>query len=961
VNTRLRFATLLLAACLVVVGRPAAAQGVQTGSIEGTARDAAGLVLPDVTVHITSPALQGPRRTTSDANGVYVLRGLPPGTYLATFERAGFGPATHEAVAVDLGRITVLDVTLQVAGVAQGIVVTVETPPALATAAGGINLERRETDLLAGVRALPQFTDLAPGATGERTTPDAGQAHIAGGFAYDNLFLVDGVDVNDNLFGTPNPLVIEDMLAVVQVLTSGITAEYGRFSGGVVNAVTRSGGNVFSGSLRLQLTNDGWTARTPFEIAEGRTRPSNVNTVYEATAGGPIVEDRLWFLLAGRMAEVTSSEPLPQTGLPFSRITTNRRGEIKLTGTVAAGHTLQGSVLTNPTSQQAPAFPFSIDPATAVDRRLPNTRAVVTWRGLLGTRTFGTAQFSEKRFGFRDSGGISQAIVDSPFLTLTQDMAHYNAPFFDATDPEDRDNRQFTGSLAYFLTTARGGSHDLKGGAERYRSRLRGGNSQSSTGFVFVTDYVEDADGRPAFDAEGRLVPRFVPEETELEQWIATRGAGIDLRTTSLFVQDRWAAHARWTVDAGLRYERVRSEATGALTTIDTDTWMPRLGASYDATGDGRVIVQATYGLYAGRSNEAQFGRNTPVGNPTLLLGIYTGPEGQGRDFAPGFSPAHYEIVFGDFPTANVFVDEGLASPTTREWTAATGWQHAQGHTKVTYVRRRTSRFIEDFITRETGTTTVTEGGITRQFQNLALRNSDEPERRYQGLIVQSRHRLSPIVTLQAHWTLQLRNHGNFEGETTNQPAISSVIGDYPDIRSAERHYPVGPLSAFQRHKVRAWTIVTPDLGARGQAAVSLLYRYDAPTTYSLAASGVPLTAQQESLLAGYASRPLSQTIFFEGRGTGRFSGSHLVDTAVSYQLPVWRTLGPWMRFEVINLFNSQPLIRHNITVRPDPSSPPDALGLATRYVPDARFGQGESNAHYPLPRTIRLGVGFRF
>ncbi len=100
---------------------------------------------------------------------------------------------------------------------------------------------------------------------------------INGAFAFDNVFMLNGVDVNDNLFGSPQNLFIEDAIEETQVLTSGISAEYGRFSGGVVNAITKSGGNTFSGSLRLNLTNPAWTNETPFEEENGIERDSTVN------------------------------------------------------------------------------------------------------------------------------------------------------------------------------------------------------------------------------------------------------------------------------------------------------------------------------------------------------------------------------------------------------------------------------------------------------------------------------------------------------------------------------------------------------------------------------------------------------------------------------------------------------------------------------------------------------------
>jgi hypothetical protein len=959
VRTRLRL--LAIAFCAWgMASSPAFTQGVQTSILQGTVRDSGGLVLPGVTVTVTSPALQGPRSTVTDSNGVYILRGLPPGQYTLAFELGGFARA-QEQTTIELGRTTSIDASLQLATVTEQVTVTAETPSALATTSGGMNFTYEEVDALPTQRTLSDIAELAPGLVGEANTPNNDQIQVAGSFAYDNVFLIDGVDVNDNLFGTANNLFIEDAIEETQVLTSGVSAEFGRFSGGVVNAITKSGSNQFEGSFRVNLTNDAWTAETPFEIDEDIERPDIINDEYEGTFGGPILRDRLWFFTAARWSETTDPNPFPQTGLPVTRTNENRRWELKLTGTAWQNHTFQGSYFTSPTDQSRPSFDFSIDPATIVDRELPNTRFVANWRGVLGSRVFATAQYSQKDFGFRGTGGTDTNILESPFITLTQDLGHYNAPYFDSTDPEDRNNQQIAASVSYFLTTERLGSHDFKTGFENFRSRRTGGNSQSATNYVFDADYLTDAAGNPVFDANNRLVPLFVPGETLIENWLATRGALIDISTRSWYAQDTWTATDRLTFDLGVRFEDVVSEATGDITTVDTSTWMPRLGATLDATGDGRWVLQTTYGHYSGKYSEAQFAENTNVGNPTLLLGVYNGPAGQGRSFAPGFDPANYEIVTGNFPTANVFVDEGLSSPTTREFTASAGTDFNDGYFKATYQWRRMEDFVEDFITLDTGQTTVSQAGVTRNFQNRIFRNSDEPERRYQAMLLQGRYQLMPSWSLNGHWTVQLENEGNFEGEGTNTPGISSVIGDYPEVRDAERHYPVGRFDDFQRHRARFWTIVSPDFGRMGRPDFSVMYRYDSPRAFSLAATGVPLTPEQTAALVAYASRPSSQILYFEGRGTGEFEAAHVFDAAFNYRIPIWRNLGPWFKFEVINVFNSQPLIGFNTAVTPDPASPRDALGLPTGFVEGPRFGEAEEVEDFPLARTFRMAFGFRF
>ena len=949
--------TALITLCLAVA--TAAAQGQQTGTLQGSATDASGLALPGVSVTVPSAALQGTREAVTSASGEFVLRGLPPGSYDVEFALSGF-TSTKEVVTVALGLPTEVNAQLAPAGVTEQVDVVAETSSALVTPAASANNDAAEVDTLATGRTLSAIAELAPGLTAN--TPNADQVTISGAFSYDNVFLVDGVDINDNLFGSPDDLFIEEAIEQTQVLTSGVSAEYGRFSGGVINAITKSGGNTFSGSFRTDLTNPAWRDETPFEEESGTDRPDDLGQVYQATFGGPILRDRLWFFGAGRWEDTTTSAPLPQSGAPFNRTDTDRRYEGKATATVAQGHTVQGSYFRNRLEQNRVSFPFSIDPATRVEPETPSDRIVANYRGVLRSNLFAEAQFSRKRLGFRNTGGTSPDIVDSPFITLTQDLGHYNAPYFDATDPEDRDNRQFTGSVSWFLSGGRSGSHDVKVGVEHFTATNRGGNSQSPTGYVFDADYLTDEAGSPVL-VNGRFQPVFVPGETYYENWLPVRGAALDIRTLSFYAQDRWTPVRRLSLDLGLRYERVRSDATGGIVGLDTDTLVPRLAATHDLTGSGRFILQATYAHYAGKYSEAQFANNTNVGNPSRVFAFYTGPAGQGLDFAPGFDLANYETFLGIFPTANVFFDEGLSAPVTREFTTSLGSQLGRGYVKGTYVWRNTTNFVEDFVTLENGATDVTfEGTDFGAFQNRIYRNSDDVERRYQGLVLQGRFDIARGWAVYANSTVQFTNDGNFEGEGVNQPGVSSVFGDYPEALTEARHYPTGRLSSFQRHKARVWTTHSAELGRFGVVDTGFAYRYDSPLSYSLVAQGLSLTETQAALLAGYASTTSAQTIYFGERGSELFpEGSHLFDLAVTYSLPVLRTLRPYVKLDVRNVFNSTPLISHDTTLVTDDEGPVDQFGLPTTYTRGPRFGQATSNTDYPFPREFRVAFGIRF
>ena len=169
---------------------------------------------------------------------------------------------------------------------------------------------------------------------------------VNGAMAFDNIFMVNGVDVNDNLFAQPQNLFIEDAIEETQVLTAGISAEYGRFTGGVVNAITKSGGNTFTGSARVNFLNPDWTTPTPFEVSKGTqdtAHPDQLQERYEGTFGGPILKDHLWFFSSGRYQNVNTPQSLPQTGVSVPSQNQNKRFELKLTGTVAQGHTLRAA------------------------------------------------------------------------------------------------------------------------------------------------------------------------------------------------------------------------------------------------------------------------------------------------------------------------------------------------------------------------------------------------------------------------------------------------------------------------------------------------------------------------------------------------------------------------------------------------------------------------------------------
>jgi hypothetical protein len=960
----------LVAVALAIVAGFAApsafAQGTQTATLSGIASSQDGQPLPGVTVTISSPSLQGERTAITDANGGYIFRGLPNGRYKVAFTLSGFATIERQQNLV-LGDAISVNATMSVQSVEETVTVTADAPSVLNTTTVGANYKGEQIDKLAMNRNLAAIAEFAPGLTDN--TPNVGQVTIAGAFAFDNVFLLNGVDINDNLFGTANNLFIEDAIEETQVLTSGISAEFGRFSGGVINAVTKRGGNTFTGSLRLDGTNPKWTDETPRQKELGQQQADKFNKVWQATIGGPIVKDKLWFFAAGRKQNATTTQTLAVTGIQFDQVVDNPRYEVKLTGSINPNHTITASYADNETEQTLASFGFSIDPRVVGTRQLPNTLMVANYNGVLSPSLFFEAQYSEKTFGFRNTGGTSLNIVDSPFLARgfagIPANSHYNARYFDSTDPEDRNNRQITAALSYFLSTPSFGRHDIKVGAERFTSTRTGGNSQTSTGWVFLVDPLLSG-GNVSTDAQGRIIPNFVPNQSRIQQWLPLRGATIDINTLSLYVNDRWNLNDRWSFNLGFRYEQVKSEATNVQAGADTSALVPRLGATWDVNGDGKHKLFATYAVYAGRAAETQFAGNTNVGNPSSLTWEYTGPAGSGMDFAAGFNPANYSrLINGNFPTANVIFADDLQTPRTREWTLQYGVRlGSKGEVKAIFTDRKASDFLENFTDDPTaaGKTLVTyEGRTIGNLDNVYIRNLDGGKREYQGIQLQANYRLTDRWNLAGHYTHQLKNDGTIEGEAANQPGVySAVLGNYPEILAQERGNPDGRLNDFQAHKVRLWTNYDLDLGRAGNVSLGATYRWNSPLTFSYTAT-VATSAIQRGRNPGYGQVPTSQALFFGERGAGEFEASHLFDLALNYEIPVVGKVRPYFKAELRNAFNSTPLIGFDTTILPITTSALDADGLPTTFNRGPNFGKGLTNAHFPIPRTFQFSAGFRF
>ncbi|MEM1179028.1 MAG: TonB-dependent receptor [Acidobacteriota bacterium] len=967
--------TAILVVAATLVALPVVAQN-QNGSLRGSVELADGAAVPGVLVTASSPNLQGTRTTVTTESGQWILRNLTPGAYTVTFELEGMTTVQSSAT-VSLGQETPVNVEMGVQTETETILVTGELPSVLASSEVSTTYDFETVNALPIGRTPQAIATLAPGLTDN--TPNGGQVTISGAFAYDNVFLIDGVDANDNLFGSTNPVFIEDAVADIQVLTSGISAEYGRFTGGVVNVITKSGGNEFSGTLRADLTNDDWRSETPIEEDAGTELQDDIAEVYSGTLGGYVMKDKLWFFAAARDEAVSSQGTLSQTFLPFVNSQDEERYTLKGTLNLADKHQIQGTYTDRDQTGTRPSFGFSATPNTLRTRTDPSDLQVLRYSGILTSSLFLELQASEKTFQFNNTHGLDAAgaapgsaafISNSPFFDFFGNFGdHYNAPYFDGRDPENRDNEQIRADLSYFVDTASAGSHDLKIGFEDFSSFRTGGNSQSPTDFVMSADVLTDAAGAPLLTGSNELTPVWAPGASGAWQFLANRNAEVEIATQSLYVNDTWQLNDNWSFNLGFRYEEVEGNSDAGTTTVDSDAFVPRLAATYDVRGDGKYRFDVTYAEYAGKYSEAQFAENTDVGNPPGLLYLYVGAPGQGKDFAPAYDfnnqlGNNYIIVSADDGTQNVLVADDITSPTVEEITLSAGMELDRGgFLKFVYTDREYSDFVEDFVTTATGSTDVVVLGTPAgTFSNTLFDNSDLPVREYEAIQLIGRYRISDSLTLDGNYTHQITNDGNFEGEGTNTPGTSTVIGDYPEIRSQFNHFPEGRLNDFAEHKIRLWTTYNLNFNRAGNLSIGFLMNFDTGRVFT-ATDSVGITAIQNQILddLGYVDGPTSQTLFFGERGNVEFDDALTFDLSFNYTLNLFSDFELWIKADVFNILDEDAQLAGRSAVDANFDGPLDSFGLPTTFTTPANFERARNNADFVAPREYQFTVGFRF
>jgi len=303
---------LVMAVILSLSGSPLLAQG-GTGKVEGTVTDSTGAVLPGVEVTIANVDTGQSRMAITGDEGRYSAAQLATGNYEVRAELAGFQTGVRQGIRLLVGQEAVVDFTLGIGSITQEVVVTGEAPLVNTTSStiSDVINEIQIHELPLNSRDLTQLSLLTPGVVQLRTGVTGGvtlgapsvRVSIGGARIYQTGFLLDGSDVTDSSRGMGPGGAAGSMFGVetvkeFQVITNNYSAEYGRFSGGLMSMVTKSGTNAFHGSLFYFHRNDNLDATNFFNNSFGLEKPEFRRHQFGATVGGPIIADRTFFFFS---------------------------------------------------------------------------------------------------------------------------------------------------------------------------------------------------------------------------------------------------------------------------------------------------------------------------------------------------------------------------------------------------------------------------------------------------------------------------------------------------------------------------------------------------------------------------------------------------------------------------------------------------------------------------------------
>ena len=760
---------------LVLPGLVTAARAQSlTGSISGVVRDEQQAVLPGVTVTLTGR--MGAQTQVTDAEGSYRFPAVEVGAYQLSAELAGFQVARRTDIQMSPGRQITADLTLRIQALTDTVTVRGESP--IVDVKSSATETSISQDLLYSApitRTAINVLNYAPGIN--NSSAYGGESSSA------NSLLIDGVDTRDPSGGTAWTFYNYNVVEEVQFQGLGAPAEYGGFTGAVINTITKSGGNRFSGLFEVLGTNSSFAssnATSEITTANPALKNSSKTTRYvdvTGQLGGPIKQNQLFFFASAQRFLLEQDPSGPRT---ISKEVSPR---------LNAKLTWQATTNDNFTAH------FQYDAYNIIGRAGVSTLAatdeltnredapewvyMAQWRHLFSSSTFSEIKYT----GYTGFFDLNPEVNKPGRFDLGTGLSSVSQGWFYYAD---RGRQQVNASLSHYANKF--GNHEFKFGAEFERSRTR--------------DRYGYTDGYFYYDYYG--VPYYA------------YSYGYDItannRRQSVFAQDSWKMADRFTLNLGIRGDFIQGTHPEVGKVFDTKSFGPRLGFAWDIGANHNTVVKGSYGQYYEGAQTAAFTRALP--GVEDYVGYFVNANGTvGKEF------------FRD-ETIPYKVAEDLKHPRVDEMTL--GFERAlfgNMRLSVTGIWRDNKNFIASVNPSARWTPTTLNNPLTNtpitlyRWANRSASDADylirnvegfqfltptgevigtvDPERRYRALMLVLNRRLANRWQAQASYVLS-KATGNVDNTSGQQ--ISSSIFESP-VRALVNTQ--GNLTNDRRHEFK--------------------------------------------------------------------------------------------------------------------------------------------------------------
>ena len=562
-----------------------AAQSTVSGSVQGTIKDADGAVLPGATVTAYSDALvRGQMTAVTDERGLYRFPSLPVGVYAIEAELSGFQKVRQPDIRLSLGQALVVDLTLALATVAEQITVTAEAP-VVSVVSNAVSTSF-DTGYLDRQPIQRNYYNIIKSAAGVNVdyTASSGSAMLAYGGSEErqNAFNLDGVNVADAGSGQHWILPSIQWMQEIQIAGLGAAAEYGGFTGGVINGVTKSGGNEFHGEAEIFYQPKDWTSDND---------PENDNEVFKfsdvaVSLGGPVIKDKLWYFISG--------EVWHQVTTPIGALDTSDRKIPrylgKLTLQANEGNRLAFMAEYDHVVNERRGIDAYTLPEATSKQDGPGASMSINWESLINASNFVNVKFT----GY---DGRDDYLPYHGFNTPGRIDDNGDLPSWVNQDIHELNHRRIAtldASWTLFKEGLFGGSdsHTFKFGAV-YENGTSSDQWLRNGGFTYYDDPTA-CDSDAAYLADPSCGAYYQERGWgEYHEWPKYSGLHF-------FAQDSMRL-SNWTINVGFRYGSYDGgwQSGHGDSSVYTASFVdPRIGVVWDISGSGRSAVKVHYGRY---------------------------------------------------------------------------------------------------------------------------------------------------------------------------------------------------------------------------------------------------------------------------------------------------------------------------------------------------------------------------